>query len=268
MSIASQAQVATSPRQFSEAEMKRYFSTIPKVAIITAIVGAVLFLVGLFAQSGGLIVVGLIVGLIAAGIIVAVSAGAKPTDQEYDTWLYGQAKAVANRAITRLGLDQSDTRDPLEVHGFVLPGMSDSSRYRADELRWKRGTDGRVRFSLNIYTFFFPEEHHLAAFVGDVNALNQTAHNEKTEEYFYRDIVGATTSDEQDNITIKGKQYRYRTQRFSLRITSGDRIGVSIDATPVDNKQNIPSFTIPDSGIDRTVAQLRMLLRDKKQSGM
>jgi hypothetical protein len=269
MNMTSQAQVTATPLQFSEAEMKRYFSTIPRSAIIIAIVGAVLLLLGLIAQTVALILVGLIVALIGGGIIVSASAGRKPTDQQYDIWLKSQAKAIADRAIMKLGLDQSEiTNEPLEVHGFVLPGMKDSNRYRADEPRWKKGNDGLIRFSVNTYTFFFPEEHHLAAFVGDVNALNQTAHNEKTEEYFYRDIVGATTSDEQDNITIKGKQYQYRTQRFSLRITSGDSIGVSIDAVPIDNRQNIPSFKIPNSGIDRTVAQLRMLLRAKKQGSM
>ena len=96
--------------------------------------------------------------------------------------------------------------------------MKDAGKYRADELRWKIGRDAMPRFSVNIYTYFFPADHHLAAFVGDVNALNQVAHNEKTEEYFYRDIVGATTNDEQDSITIKAKQYQYRIQRFALRI--------------------------------------------------
>jgi hypothetical protein len=230
-------------------------------------VGVILFFIGL--QSIGVLIVGLLVAAIGIGIIVAKNSGSKPTDAEYDAWLKAQAQAVISRAIMKLGLDPSQiTREPLQVHGFILPGMRDANRYRTEELRFKKGNDGGTRFSVNVYTFFFPADHHLAAFVGDVNAINQTAHNEKTEEYFYRDIVGATTSDEQDFIKLKDKQYQYRVQRFFLRISSGDSIGVSVDATPLDNKQNIPSFAIPDSGIDQTVAQLRMLLRDKKQSGM
>lgn len=270
MGIASQVQMATTPRQISEAEMRRYFTTkIPKGAIITAVIGALLFLVGLPSQSGALIIVGLLVLLIGGGIIAAIMSGSKPTDEEYDAWLEAQAQEVTNRAARKLGLDPSQiTREPLHVQGFVLPGMRESTKYRADELHWKIGKDGVVRFSVNVYTYFFPADHHLAAFVGDVNALNRSAHNEKTEEYFYRDIVGATTNDEQDYIKFKDKQYQYRIQRFALRISSGDSIGASVDASPMDNRQNMPSFAIPNSGIDQTIAQLRMLLREKKQSNM
>jgi len=269
MSMANQVQMPVSTRQFTDAEMKRYFATIPRWAIITTIIGALVLLVGLPSQSGFFIVVGIILLLVGIGIIASVTAGSKPTDQEYDAWLNAQSQAVIDQAARKLGLDPSQvTREPLYVHGFVLPGMRDASKYRIDELLSKRGNDGISRFSVNIYTYFFPADHHLAAFVGDVNALNQSAHNEKTQEYFYRDIVGATTDDEQDYITIKKKQYQYRIQRFSLRISSGDSIGVSVGATPIDNRQGIPSFAIPNSGIDQTVAQLRMLLREKKQSNM
>ncbi|MFL5628653.1 MAG: hypothetical protein ACJ788_23985 [Ktedonobacteraceae bacterium] len=270
MDIAGQVQMSAPSRQISEAEMRRYFTTkTPKGAIITAVVGALLLLIGLPSHSGGFIIVGLIVLLIGVGIIVATMSGSKPTDEEYDAWLKAQAEGVINRAARKLGLDPSQiTREPLHIHGFVLPGMRESTKYRPDELHWKIGKDGVVRFSVNVYTYFFPADHHLAAFVGDVNALNQPAHNEKTEEYFYRDIVGATTNDEQDYIRFKDKQYQYRIQRFALRISSGDSIGVSVDATPIDNRRNMPSFAIPNSGIDQTVAQLRMLLREKKQSNM
>lgn len=269
MSIAAQAQQPTSARQISDAEMKRYFATIPRGAIIAAVLGGVLFLLGLLSQNGGTIVVGLIPLLIGGGIIGFILVGPKPTDQEYDAWLEAQAQGIMRRAVARLGLDSSQiTREPLYVHGLVLPGMKDSVNYRFDEMRWKKGNDGIVRFSVNVYTYFFPADHHLAAFVGDVNALNQSSHNENTHEYFYRDVVGATTDDAQDHITIKKKQYQYRIQRFSLRISSGDSIGVSVGARPIDDRQNVPTFAIPNSGIDRAVAQLRMLLREKKQSNM
>lgn len=271
MEIAGQVQMSAPSHQISDAEMRRYFTAkTPGWAIIAAIVGALLFLIGLLSQSGGLIIVGLLVLIVGAGIIAATRLGSKPTDEEYDAWLKSQAEGVINRAIRKLGLDPSQiTREPLLLHGFVLPGMKESTKYHADELYWKKGKDGTIRFSVNVYTYFFPADHYLAAFVGDVNALNQSAHNEKAEEYFYRDIVGATTSDEQDYIMLKDKRYQYRIQSFSLGISGGAAIGVSVGAAPIDNRQkDMPSFAIPDSGVDQTVAQLRMLLRDKKQSNM
>lgn len=265
MEITGQMQAGSPSRQFTEAEMKRYFATIPRGAIIAAVLGAIILFAGIPAQSGGMIGFGLVLALIGVGVIVAMTSGSKPTDQEYDAWLESQARMTMSKAITKLGLDPSEIiREPLRIQGFVLPGTRDATRYRVDELRWKIGADRVPRFSVNVYTFFFPADHHLAAFVGDINALNQSSHNEKTEEYFYADIVGATTSDDQDHILIKGKQYQYRIQRFALRIASGDSIGVSISAAPLDNKQGTPNFTIPNSGIDQTVAQMRYLLREKK----
>jgi len=267
MQMASQEQAHVPVRQFTEAEMKRYFSNIPRGAVVTAIIGAVLFIVGFNIQL--FLLLGLVLLLIGSGIIAAKVVGSKPTDQEYDAWLVTQAQSLISRAINKLGLDPSQiTEQPLQIHGFVLSGMRDAMRYRADEPCTKKGKDGIWRYSVNVYTFFFPEEHHLAAYVNDVNALNQSAHNEMTAEYFYRDVVGATTGDDQDTIMYKGKKYQYRIQRFALRITSGDSIGVSVNAMPMGNKQGSPVFTVLDSGIDQAIARLRMLLRSKKQGGV
>jgi hypothetical protein len=267
MEMISQQQKNSSSHQFTEEQMKRYFAKIPPKVIGALIIGGAVFLCGIVSQTSLILVAGLVVALVATAIIAIIVGGSKPTDEEYDQWVDHQAQMLLSRAPVKLGLDPSQiTRDPLEIHGFVLPGMKDARKYRADELRWKIGRDGKPRFSVNIYTYFFPADHHIAAFVSDINALNQAAHNEEAEEYFYKDIVGATANDEQDHITIKEKQYQYRVQSFALKINSGDSIGVTVNATPMDNKQNIPSFHVPDSGVDSTIAQLRMLLRDKKTS--
>lgn len=270
MSTLSQVQQPSSQtRQFTEAQMKRYFAKISLRAIVTAVVGALIIIIGLSLQSTFVILLGFVILLIGAVPILLKVIGSAPTDQEYDAWLDTQAQMVYMNGLSKLGIDSRQiTGKPLEVHGFVLNGMQGAGNYRAEELQWKVGSDGKPRFSVNIYTFFFPEEHHLAAFVGDINALNQGAHNEHSEEYFYRDIVGATTSDVHDTIVIKNNKYQYRVQKFALKISSGDEIGASISAKPVDNKQNIPTFSLPDSGVDRTMAQLRTLLRAKKQSNM
>ena len=63
MSMASQVQANTSTRQFTEAEIKRYFSKVPRGAIVTAIIGALALLIGLPSQSGFFIVVGIVYSL-------------------------------------------------------------------------------------------------------------------------------------------------------------------------------------------------------------
>jgi len=262
-----------STQQFSESEMRRYFSKGLTDAIVITIVGIVLIIVG-SGIPGLAPVVFLGLGLGAIGIVITAYKlfASKPSDQEYDKWLENHANALVFGAGDKLGMQRNQVeahiikQTLLSIHGFVLPGMSEAYKYRIDELRAKKGKDGVWRFSVNVYTYFFPEEHHLGAFVGDVNALNQSAHNDKTEEYFYQDVVGATVSDEQNTIEFRGKKYQYRIQQFSLRITNGDSIGATVNARPADNRQNAPIFSIPDSGIDRTIAYLRMLLRTKKHN--
>lgn len=264
MNIANQEQVAPSPRHISEAEMKRYFIPSDEIVVILLIIaGVILLLIGLILQSVGLILAGLAAALIGGGIIVTPMVGSiNPTDAEYDAWLKAQSDTLLRRAMRKLNIDRQTTKGYLQVHGFVLPGMRESYQYRPDELRWKRGKDGIIRFSVNVYTYFFLTDQSVIVFTGDVNALNQSAHHEKTQEYLYRDIVGVTTSDEQNVIGL----HQYRVQRFSLRVSNGDTLNVSANASPVDARQNLPSFAISDSGIDKTVATLRRVVREAKQS--
>src|SRR5260370_41492183 len=91
-----QAQVASSPRHISEAEMKRYF--IPKdeiVVILLIIAGVIFLLIGLKLQSIGLILAGLAATLIGSGIIVAPMVGStNPTDAEDDALLNANAATI------------------------------------------------------------------------------------------------------------------------------------------------------------------------------
>ena len=264
MNLTNQEQVAPPSRRISEADMKRYF--VPRdegVVILMTIGGVLIFLIGLFYQIDGLIFVGLAAAIIGGGIIVVPRIeSTQLTDTAYDAWLKAQANTLLRTAIKKLGIDSQNTQGYLQVHGFVLAGMRAPFRYRLDELRYKRGKDGIVRYGVNVFTYFFPTDQSVVVFIGDINALNPSAHNEKTQEYFYRDIVGVTTSDEQTVIGL----YQYRVQRFSVRISNGDTIDISVEASPLDTSQNLPSFTVLDSGIDNTVAALRRLLREAKQN--
>lgn len=276
MDVAHQGPVATSARLISASEMRRYFSTNNEtVAIIMIVTGTIFLLIGLFIgpfsqpfQSVSLIVIGLIVALFGVGSIVAPIFGSKPTDAEYDAWLNARASRLLKRAMRKLAIDSQKTQGYLQVHGFVLSGMSGPYRYRPDELRWKKGHDGRVRFSVNVYMYFFPADDYVVVFIDDVNAFNQRAHHEKIEEYLYRDIVGVIISDEQNFLMINQMQHLYRIQRFSLQFSNGDSLGVSVNALPLANRHSMPGFVIPDSGIDHTVTQLRRLLDEAKQSNM
>jgi hypothetical protein len=248
-------------------ELKKYFAPrrSPKTGIILLVCGVLLGF-GVLCNAPAFAIVGIL--LIAAG--VAVLANLQPrsniTDEQYDRWVEAQFRALIPRSLAKLSLDQSEmTREPLILRSFIL---SSHANYRPDEVRWKQGKDGRIRYSVNVFTLFWKEDHHLAVYRGDVVALNPQAHTEKTWEYFYADIVGATTNEIQDYITIGKERYQYRFQNFSLRINSGESVDATVSADPIDNKQNLPHFRLPDSGVDETLAQVRSLLREKKQTKM
>ncbi|HEU0002766.1 MAG TPA: hypothetical protein VFQ36_17790 [Ktedonobacteraceae bacterium] len=189
------------------------------------------------------------------------------SDQEYDAWLEGTAQSHFMRALDRLGVDNDQDFGPiLYVHGFILPGTRDASKFRLDDILFKVGRDGNFRYSINRYTYFHPIVNQLAVFIFEINAVNHSDYREATKEYFYQDIVGATTEDDHDMVLINSINYPYRIQSFALSISSGYNISATFRSQPLDNRLNLPIYNIPDVDlVDDTIMRLRRLIRDNKQ---
>ncbi len=189
-----------------------------------------------------------------------------PTDQEFDIWLENRVREGLISTLRRLGLEHevANHRKMLRVRGYVLPGMRDARHYRSQDLCYKLGTDGKRRYSVNLYTYFYPADHRIMVFTYDINAMNWNDYRETMREYFYQDVIGATTEDDHDTLYIDGKPRSYRTQRFSLRLCDGTAISATVRSHPLDDIANLPVFDIPQSNIDSTISQLRLLLREKK----
>lgn len=260
-----QAQV---PDHAPRMDWRRYFfpKPVPAGSIITCLVGASVLAVGIALQSIVPIASGCLLLLIGASII-GVIIRSNPTDQQYDQWVHAQAQAMLPRALAKFNMRSYQVTDHiLRTHSFVLPGSRMASHYPEKEVQAKRGKDGQWRFSINVYTYFLPAEHYLAVYTCDVNAFDPSSCIEQTEEYFYRDIVGVTTHPLRDTAIIGERQYRYRIEQFSLRISNGDTIdlGASLKATPLDDGQDIPVFSLPHTGFDRTLTALRRLVRSRR----
>ncbi len=266
MGVASQTDVSTQVRQFTEEEMKRYFAPFPTKLLWTAIVGVLILFIGVSASSGTMIFIGLVVLLIGGGLLAMRLSGSKPTDEEYDAWVESQARMLVPRAIQKLGLiPEQLIRAELRFDSHIVPGSRGAGRYPVQEVKSKKGKDGRWRFSVNKFIYFLPTEHHLGAYTGDVNALNQASHVEQTEEYFYQDITGATTNEVQDSIRVGAQVIPYQAQLFSLKTTGGNSIDTPLGLMPVSGRTG-PSFA-PPNDFDATLNSLRALLRSKKQGG-
>jgi hypothetical protein len=192
---------------------------------------------------------------------------AAPTDQEFDAWLEERVKEGLTGTLRKLGLEEeiANPRKLLRVRGYVLQGMKDAHYYNAQDLHYKLGADQKRRYSVNLYTYFYPADDRIMVFTYHINAMNWNDYRETTREYFYQDVIGATTEDDRDMLHIDGKKQLYRTQRFSLRICDGTAISATVRSRPLDDMTNLPVFDdIPQSDIENTIAQIRKWLRDKK----
>ena len=277
MSRSAQKRRTGSHHRFSRQEIQQYFFPKPvSTGLITiTTTGAVLCLVGLalvFTLGPtyfhlGLFLLGGLVLFIGVRSIRAIIRS-NPTDQDYDDWLEDRAEAIIPRALRALNLDEREiTSQILSMHSIILPGSSLASEYH-DEVYLKLGKDGIWRSSVNLYTFFFPTDRFIAMFTRSINALDRVMPiDDTTDEYFYRDIVTAAFSLFQDTAVFGNEEILYRVQQLSLRISNGDdiRLGAYLSAVPIERGRGAPIIMLPDTHINQMLADLRALLRVKKQ---
>ena len=231
--------------------------------------GGVLLLPVAFSQKLGIFFLIIGLSLVALGsyeIFMIKDLPPQISDLEFDTWVERRARHALVNTIYKLGLEHEigHPANLLCVRGFVLPGSKQARFYRPQDLISKPGLDGRWRYNINIYTYFYLADHQIMIFIYDINAVNWADYREATKEYFYNDVIGAVTEDDQDIAFVNGSLYRYRNQRFNLRLCDGYGVGATVRSSPIDNLVNLPVFDIPNTNIDQTIAQLRMLLRSKK----
>ncbi len=256
-----------SGKDFSEAQMRRYFKGRGNYAgaIFLIIVGVFLIGVGLASNMQALLALVGSIPIVLGFIIVVRSS--QPTDQEYDQWVDRQRALIASTALQKVHMDSSELiREPLSLHGVILPGSAEANPYGGN-IHSKKGKDGFYRYSVNVFTYFFPAEHHIAVLSCDVDALDQRAHIEHTDHYFYKDMVGVNTGegrlqDEKERATLL-------IQGFSLRVANGDAIGIggvlSVKVLDSKDRKSGPKVAFADTEVSKTVQALLMLLRQKKQ---
>lgn len=271
------------PRKLSAQDLIRYFNwpppPTPKVSLLPLLVagGVILLICPFFILSSELTALiyrdpfGAFIALlpIMAGIWFFIKLVQKrprpaqmpppppppppPTDEEYEAWVKSWRNSARRYGIQKLGLDgknEVEVDTPLYIRSIVWPNSDDARFYSSNgcPVLVKRGQDGRIHASVNRFTFFYPTEHYLAVFAGDINALGSMRF-ERTRTYFYEDIVGVETS----AFNLNNGLTSYVMQRFDLLISSGQ----SISATTY----------VHDLNVEETVRALRTLLKGKKQGG-
>jgi hypothetical protein len=235
----------------SRAELVSYFKPeplpepLPEVNPVLVTIGALFLLGFICGHSVGAVLIGALFIFLGCKSLIFYRPRPpyhepSPTDAEYETWVESFRSAIRASGMQQLGLDLNEIQGKiLSVRGPIWPDSDEARRYYAHNspVRLKPGLDGSNHFSVNRFTFFYPTQHYIAVFRGDINALS-TFMVQETQTYFYDDIVGIETA-------MFGTRHG-----FFIRISSGQSIGT---ITGINNRD-----------VDDTVQALRILLRDKK----
>lgn len=258
-----QQQRVISQRQLSQTRIRRYFSSqraSRKRAAIALILGVLVLGLGFYVGSIGLIT-GLAIAIISSLFLLATSP---PSDEQFDQWLSHQAETMYSQALQAFDFYERDFANRMYcVHSFVLPGSKEAEAYASQTVQAKKGKDGKLRCSMNVYTYFFFTRTSLALFVGTINAWNNSL-QQHTYRYRYQHIADISPPLEgfQDTVNLNGKQLRCRLKQCDLELINGKTIllTATLQAVYYDRQRKVTYFLLPETGFESTLREVRSLL--------
>ncbi|MDQ2884962.1 MAG: hypothetical protein M3Y39_02655 [Chloroflexota bacterium] len=259
----SQQQRQSTIRDLSRKEVSNYFYPRPTPAwnIVAIIVGIALLPISIILHYILLFAAGLLIVAVGAFIIYK-HARAHPDDESYDAWVGSLAIGLYDRGLDMLNIQPHNQDSVLTIRSYVLPGSLAADDYPSDEVLMKYGKDGRLRFSVNVYTFIICTKDYLAVFESDVNVFSPLIHRDIHEIYGYRTIFSATTMPLEDTVLFGGEEVPYRTEQFCLKFANGETLDFSaaVRARPWGNMSDVPTITLPSTGFDKNLSKLRQIL--------
>ena len=149
----------------------------------------------------GLVVVLGTLGFLTNYIVKAFNPPKCPSESEIDAQARDMGCRLDDKALNKLGLDPEEVSmvKPLKLWGyrFVYPCVLGDADDAA--ALWITGKDGKLRSSEVSHTIFYFGEHSVYCYVRTASLVNCHVSNDRTEEYFYKDIVSVKT----DSIVAK-----------------------------------------------------------------
>lgn len=245
--------------------LRKYFAPPPepKNAIIMLVLGIIGILV-FFGNSdmgfcGG---IGFLLAIIGGGLLYSMygAPGTLPDDAEVDKWFQEDLSRIVEQSLSKAGLDKSElVQTPIPVTGPIFWSTNGVS---TEDLRWKKGKDEFVRFSINRITVILLSNNLLAAYACDFNFIKNVTLNESTQEYHYKDVVSVSTQEDSTSYTLPNGVSMVNSQAFRLSVASGESIKVVISAAKLTE---ITGGKIPTTSAEKAVQVIRTMLREKKQ---
>lgn len=186
----------------------------------------------------------------------------KVTDMEYDNIINDDINSLSRRSLQKAGIEEDDiVAKPLIIKGFPLTGRG------ASTFKVKIGDDKQLRFTPIQITIINLLEHQLVSYQCVFDVLTGKALNEKTVEYFYKDIVSVSTETETAKLE-DGSQIN-DAESFKLYTSGGTNITTTINSrsfVKTVGAINDSDYNIPTTEIDAAVQTIRKFVREKKLS--
>lgn len=172
-------------------------------------------------------------------------------DEEYDNMLREKIKSlgIKNKALGKIGLDESQVNEikPVNFEWFV----HDDKNYA------KIGKDGKWRSSKYQISWIFFSDSQVYVYQYTFN-MNEDGKNERTEEYFYQDIVNfSTRSDEVEKEVVVHTSCKGDVE-YGRKMASTDMFSLVVPGDKFDCSM------LSDDSTDGIIQGMKAKLREKK----
>jgi len=185
----------------------------------------------------------------------------QPSDVEVDMWFLDSMQSLLQHSRNILNLIGSEREfsDPLVIR---VPTLAATYGIHAEDLKWQKGNDNRLRFSVHKVIIIYLTERHLAAYTCDFNFIRDVSLNESTREYHYQDVISVATYEWSQAFTLPTGQKLSTAQIFRLSVASGECIEVRLENEQLRNMTR--EDAVPTIVADQAVSTIRAMLREKK----
>ncbi len=238
--------------------IKKYFKPFPYWSILFILLGIVVFIIG--TQSSGGVAVAGIVSLAIGGLAIYASAGGKPSDSQMDEYIKEDFERVNKQMLKKLGLDESE----LVAETQYVYGPGEYKSGVAD--LWKVGSDLRCRYTPIGCTAIGFGEKQLVYFNCLLDLTTGNMLDVATDEYFYKDVVSASTKSMSTSFRFKnGQTLQFdEAEVFTLTTSGGTAVTTALESRQLLQAKGVKSKEIELNSADKALQVIRRMLRDKK----
>ncbi len=182
-----------------------------------------------------------------------------PSDDEIQRLIDEGIESARNHALDSLGL--SDGHLAFEPLTIIAPLLWRTEGVHDDELVFRRGKDGELRFGVYSITIIALAERHIAAFTCSYRLIYDDVVNVRICEYQYHNIVSVSVSEKPSSLRFVSGEEISTAQEFRVSVQNGEAIRITIDAPAIRRLTGADS--LPSTGVERAVRAIRAALRDR-----